>query len=144
MATSERHFDASPAEVFRALTDAERYPQWLVGARVVDVNDRRWPRPGSSFDHQVGAGPVTVADSTVVTGNEPNHRFDLVVRARPFLEADVHFVLTPHEGGTLLTMEESPRGLFKLAAPLIAPMVRVRNDRSLQHLADLIDGRPSG
>jgi uncharacterized protein YndB with AHSA1/START domain len=141
VAQSRRRFDADPHTVFDHLTDAEQYPRWLVGAKFVRITDPRWPRPGSTFDHEVGAGPVSVDDRTTVTGNDRDHHFDLVVRARPFLEADVHFELAPDGTGTQLMMRETPRGVFRALAPLIAPFVRVRNDRSLRNLAELVDGR---
>ncbi len=142
MAHSERHIDATPDEVFDVLVDAERYPRWLVGAQRVDVDDGRWPQPGSSFHHTVGAGPITVDDSTTVSGAASGRRLDLVVRARPFLEADVCFMVRPDGAGTLLTMDETPRGPFRLLTPVIAPLVKLRNDRSLQRLAAMVRDRP--
>jgi uncharacterized protein YndB with AHSA1/START domain len=121
--------------VFEALVDAEHYPSWLVGARQVSVNDPTWPAPGSTFDHEVGAGPVDVHDSTTVVDLDWRRRLDLVVRARPFLVADVRFDLRPDGAGTHLRMEERPRGVFRLLSPLITPLVRIRNDRSLANLS---------
>jgi uncharacterized protein YndB with AHSA1/START domain len=140
MAVSERRFRAAPDEVFACLIDAEAYPAWLVGARKVRVSDPSWPRPGSSFDHQVGAGPVEVHDATSVADVVPNRSFDLVVRARPLFVADVHFELVPDGDGTVLRMTETPRGRFRLLAPIAAPLVKLRNDRSLQLLARRLDG----
>lgn len=141
MTRSERHLSAAPDEVYRALVDAPRYPEWLVGARRVDLRDGRWPAPGAAFDHEVGAGPLQVHDSTTVADNDPGHRLDLVVRARPFLEADVRFEVDPEGEGTRLRMTEVPRGRFRLLAPLIAPLVRMRNDRSLANLASMLERR---
>ncbi len=139
-AVSERRFAAHPQRMFDTLVDAERYPEWLVGAREVHVDDPRWPRPGSRFQHEVGAGPIGLHDSTEVVDVEPARRLDLVVRARPFLVADVRFELHPDGTGTTLRMTERPRGLFRLLSPAIAPLVRLRNDRSLARLARRIDG----
>lgn len=141
MTLSQRHLDATPDEVYQALVDATRYPEWLVGARRVHVRDERWPAPGAAFDHEVGAGPVQVHDSTVVADNIPGHRLDLVVRARPFLEADVSFEVDPDGDGSRLRMTEVPRGRFRVLASFIAPLVRVRNDRSLANLAALLERR---
>jgi uncharacterized protein YndB with AHSA1/START domain len=140
-AVSERRLDAAPPRVFEFLTDAAHYPTWLVGARRVVVDDPHWPRPGSSFHHEVGAGPIEVHDATSVVGLEPWRRLDLVVRARPFLIADVRFEVEPHGSGTTLRMTEEPRGPFRVMSPLIWPFVRARNDRSLRRLAELVDGR---
>lgn len=138
MTVSERHLPAPPAEVYRLLVDAPRYPRWLVGARQVRVRDPEWPRPGASFDHRVGAGPVEVRDSSTVVDNDPGHRLDLVVRARPFLEADVSFEVEPDGTGSRLRMTEVPRGRFRVLAPVIAPLVKARNDRSLARLARMM------
>lgn len=135
---TERRIDATPVRVFRALVDAEHYPEWLGGARAVTIDDGRWPNPGSSFHHEVGVGPSDVHDSTTVVGMEPWRRLDLVVRARPFLVADVSFEVTPHGSGSCVRMTETPRGAFKLLAPVIAPFVRWRNARSLATLAERI------
>ena len=135
-ATSERRLDATPARVFAALIDAERYPEWLVGARAVVVDDDRWPRAGSSFHHEVGMGPIDVQDSTTVVGMEPWRRLDLIVRARPFLVANVSFEVTPLGSGSSVRMTETPRGAFVLFGPFITPFVRWRNARSLAKLAE--------
>lgn len=134
--TSERRLDATPERVFSALVDAERYPEWLIGARAVVVDDDRWPQPGSSFHHEVGLGPIDVQDSTTVVGMEPWRRLDLIVRARPFLEAHVSFEVTPLGSGACVRMTETPRGAFVLLGPLIGPFVRWRNSRSLATLAE--------
>jgi uncharacterized protein YndB with AHSA1/START domain len=139
MAITERRLPASHETVWAALIDAERYPLWLVGAKVVRVHDPTWPQPGSSFDHTVGAGPIEVSDHTTVSGIQPGRTLDLIVRARPFIEADVRFRVTPDGTGTKLSMNERPRGMFKLAGPLLAPLIKARNARSLERLENLLD-----
>lgn len=139
VAVSERFVRASPERVFARLVDAERYPEWLVGARKVEVNDPAWPAPGSSFEHEVGGGPIQVHDSTSVSGIIPGRSLTLVVRARPLLIADVRFELFDEDGGTRLRMRETERGAFRLLAPVFSPFVKLRNDRSLQRLARLVE-----
>jgi uncharacterized protein YndB with AHSA1/START domain len=139
MVISRRRFDAPPEDLWEVVTDAQRYPSWLVGARHVDAPQRRWPRVGASFDHQVGMGPVEVHDRTTVLRSEPPRALELIVRARPLLRATVLFELQAEGTGTLLQMDERPVGRFRLIAPLIAPLVKLRNDRSLAHLSDLVD-----
>lgn len=140
MAHSERRFLASPATVYDALIDAERYPEWLVGAHWVKVDDPRWPQPGSSFEHRVGAGPAEVGDVTTVADAEYARHLDLLVRARPFLRAEVHFRLVPDRGGTLVLLDERPVGVYRVLTPLISPLVKWRNDLSLARLATVLDG----
>lgn len=139
MTISERRFTVSPEAVYQAVIDAERYPRWLVGAKVVRVVDPTWPAAGASFDHTVGAGLIEVSDSTTVSDVHPGRSLDLVVRARPFIEADVRFRITRDGTGSRLSMNERPRGVFRFVAPLLAPFVKARNDRSLQRLAHLIE-----
>jgi uncharacterized protein YndB with AHSA1/START domain len=139
MTVCERHFTSSPDRVYEAIVDAEGYPRWLVGAKVVRVTDPSWPSPGAEFQHKVGAGPIEVADHTTVAGVVPGRSLDLIVRARPFIEADVRFRVTPDGTGTLLSMNERPRGVFRFATPFLAPLIKARNARSLQQLADMLD-----
>lgn len=139
MVISRRTFRAHPDRVYDALVDAERYPQWLVGAKVVRVLDDEWPLPGASFVHQVGAGPIDVDDVTTSTGAVPGRSLDLHVRARPLLEADVHFELREVRRGCEVTMDETPTGRFAILKPVLAPFVRLRNDRSLARLERLVE-----
>jgi uncharacterized protein YndB with AHSA1/START domain len=139
MTICQRRFAASTQAVYDAITDAERYPQWLVGAKVVRVVDPSWPEPGSSFDHTVGVGAIEVDDRTTVEDVEPGRSLDLIVRARPFFEADVRFRVARDGTGTVLSMNERPRGVFRFAGPLLAPFIKARNARSLERLADMLD-----
>lgn len=137
-AVSEIEVDLTPTAVFEVLTDATHYPRWLGGARRVVVDDPAWPAPGSTFHHEVGVGPVDVHDATSVADIEPGRRLDLVVRARPFLVADVRLEVEPSSRGARIRMIERPRGGFRLLSPLITPMVKLRNDHSLRQLAELL------
>jgi hypothetical protein len=55
------------------------------------------------------------------------------------IEADVHFEIVAVGTGSMLRMDERPRGVFRALGPLLALLVKPRNDRSLQRLADVID-----
>ena len=137
-------FDATPNEVFRTLTDAAHYPDWLVGAKHIRHVSPDWPAVGSHFKHRVGFGPATLPDRTSVRAIEPDRRLELFVRARPLLEAHVEFTLEPQGSGCVLTMTETPAGLFKLLAPLTQPLVKARNERSIQRLVELVERTPRG
>ena len=123
MTRSVEHIEVPVGQVYDALVDAPQYPTWLLGAREIRRPERAWPRAGSSFDHHVGAGPVEVADRTTVVRNEPGRVLELLVRARPFLEANVTFRVAGEGTGTRIEMTERPVGPFRLIAPLIAPLV---------------------
>jgi uncharacterized protein YndB with AHSA1/START domain len=142
MPTSRRWIPAPAATVYDTIIDPERYPDWLVGARHVRVTTSQWPKPGTSFEHEVGAGPVEVHDVTTATGGTPGHSLDLRVRARPMLEADVHFEVTVFDHkSSEVEMVETPVGPFRLFGPLVAPLIKLRNDRSLERLAGLLARR---
>jgi uncharacterized protein YndB with AHSA1/START domain len=130
---------APPTAVDAVLADPDTYPSWLVGAKRMEEVDADFPAPGSGFDHEVGGGPVEVHDRTDVTGRVPGRDLQLVVRARPLLVADVSFHLEPVAEGTSVRMEERPRGAYRWFSWLIGPLVRVRNERSLQRLAALVE-----
>lgn len=136
---SERSFQAGTDEMFAVLIDAEHYPRWLVGAKEVHIGDPSWPQPGSWFHHKVGFGPIQIGDRTTVSAIEPGRSLDLIVRARPLIEADVHFEIVAAGTGSVLRMDERPRGAFRVLGPLLSLLVKPRNDRSLQRLADVID-----
>jgi uncharacterized protein YndB with AHSA1/START domain len=134
---------APPETVDDVLSEPDTYPAWLVGARRMRSVDADFPAPGSGFDHEVGAGPVRIDDRSDVIGREPGRRLRMVVRARPLLVAEVDFELEPVAGGTRVRMTETPKGWHRWYAFLVEPLVRIRNERSLSRLAQLIE-RPGG
>ena len=139
MTTTTRVIEAPPDAVDAMLADPDTYPTWLVGAkRMLEVDDD-FPREGSGFQHEVGAGPIEVHDRTSVSGRVPGRELRMVVRARPLLVADVVFELAPVGTGTRVRMTETPRGVYRHLRLLIEPLVRLRNERSLQRLAHLLE-----
>ena len=143
MATVHRHLAASATEVFEVLTDPETYPQWLVGARVIRNVTDGWPAVGSAFDHRVGWGPLQIPDRTTVRRIVRPRLLELQVRARPLIEAVATFEIKDDGAGCIVTIDESPTGVFKIAHPLFDPMIRARNRRSLDQLAELVEHVPS-
>ena len=141
MTTTERTFVASPAAVYAVLVDPGTYPDWLVGAKRIRSVDADWPAPDSTFRHVVGFGPCAIPDTTTSTGTVRDESLSLIVRARPLLEAAVDFHLRPTVDGCVLTMNERPIGIYRLTAPLVEPLVRRRNERSLERLGRVIESR---
>lgn len=142
MATVEREIRVPVPDVHRALTTPETYPHWLVGCRDIRAVDEGWPAEGAAFHHRVGLfGPMTVNDSTKVLEHVPDERLSLEVRARPLGRGRATFVLRPGSdpASTTVTLDEVPIGLLAPTAPLAAPLVRRRNQRSLANLADLLE-----
>jgi uncharacterized protein YndB with AHSA1/START domain len=149
MAHNEIHVDATPEAVFAVLSDPRSYARWVVGSRGICAADPGWPAPGSTFDHAVGIGPITVDDGTSVHDADPPHRLELLVRARPFTTAVVTLRMRPEAGGTHVDMDERPadRRSRILFNRLTDPLVRLRNKESLRRLKALAEGEepiPSG
>ncbi|MGV3759279.1 MAG: SRPBCC family protein [Actinomycetota bacterium] len=141
MTTVETTIAAPRADVWEALVDVRTYPTWLLGARRIRFVDDAWPAPGSAFHHVVGVGPIRIADATRSVAVDPGRRLELVVRARPALEATVVFELADAPEGTHVTMEEHPIGVHRLLAPVVAPLTQGRNRASLERLEDRVRQR---
>jgi uncharacterized protein YndB with AHSA1/START domain len=133
-------------EVFDTLVSPDTYPHWLIGARDIRAIDPGWPEPGSCFHHRVGlVGPLKVADSTKVVEVEPPRMLSLEVRARPFGRGLATFTLEPGvdpsgsgDPNTRLELDEVPLGALQHLAPVLDPVTRARNGRSLELLADFL------
>lgn len=139
MTTIQVTISQRPHVVFGALVDPSTYPEWLVGAQEIRGIEPAWPAPGSSFRHRVGlVGPLSVADSTSARFIDPPFVLELEVRARPFGRGIVRFELSAAEDGTAVRFEEHAIGLPGFANPLIAPLVRRRNRRSMERLEALL------
>lgn len=97
---------------------------------------------GTTFDHAVGVGPFTLADSTTVQQREPPRLLKMLVRARPLTQAVVTLQLRRAAEGTQVVMEEHPADLRSriLFNPLVQPLVHVRNAESLRRLKALAEG----
>lgn len=143
MATIERTFTITAKELFDAVTDPETYPRWLVGARKIRAVSPDWPSPNSHFEHTVGFGPIVIADTTSVIDVEPPRMLELLVRARPAVEAVVRFEVEPSPSGCTLRMTETPAGIYKLISAMAQPLIRGRNERSLDHLASYLESAGS-
>lgn len=143
MARAEHHMKAAPAAVFEVLGDPRGYAYWVIGSIEIREADERWPALGTRFHHTVGMGPLRVRDYTEVEKVEPGRFLQLKTRARPLGNARVTLTLDPEGNGTRVTMTEEPADrptaiVFNRATD---PLVRRRNDRSLERLAELAEGR---
>lgn len=138
-----RHFDAAPEDVFAVLVDAERYPDWLVGAAKIRRVDHNWPSPGSAFHHEVGVRPFVIPDNSSVIDVEPNRTLVLHVKARPIFGARVTFRITGDGDGCVLTCEEEPtiRSIGNALRPVLDPAIHARNQRSLRSMERLVAER---
>lgn len=139
MAITEQDFSVSATALFAALTNPETYPRWLVGAKNIRSVSDDWPQPKSYFEHTVGFGPVVIPDRTTVRAIDPPDMLEMLVRARPFLEAVVRFEVAATPAGSHVSMQETPIGIYKGISAVAQPLIRARNERSLQRLKAYVE-----
>lgn len=142
--TARVTIDAPLPEVWDVVVDARSYPEWLVGARKIRAVDDGWPAPGTAFHHEVGVGPLRIADRTRSIGVEENRRLKLDVRALPLMHGEVTIELRPSPGGTEVALEEHSIGWHRFLAPLVATLGLARNHVSLDNLGDCVRERSGG
>jgi uncharacterized protein YndB with AHSA1/START domain len=133
---------AAPREkVFAVLADAKRYADWVVGTSAVRDADSEWPRPGARLYHSVGAGPVTVDDSTEVVECVEPERLVLLAHLGPLGDFTVDLCLDDLQGdATKVTMVEGPvEGISRLAGPAGDAFGKGRNALSLRRLKELAE-----
>jgi uncharacterized protein YndB with AHSA1/START domain len=139
MTVTEQSFAIPASDLFAILVDPDTYPRWLVGTKKIRSVDAGWPSPGSSFAHTVGFGPLAIPDRTTVREIEAPNVLELLVRARPLIEAVVRFEVAATTTGSRLRMTETPVGIHKVIAPVVAPLIRARNERSMDRLRAVSD-----
>ncbi|HSK55156.1 MAG TPA: SDR family NAD(P)-dependent oxidoreductase [Jiangellales bacterium] len=146
MATVSRLVHADPDDVWAVLADGWLYPTWVVGASRLRAVEGGWPAAGASIHHSVGLWPALIDDRTEVLVSEPENRLRLRARGWPLGEALVEITLEPREGGTLVTIAETPS-----AGPGLVVDNRVnhwllarRNEESLFRLASVAEARGGG
>ena len=143
MARNEHLIHAPPETVFGVLSDPRSYAYWVVGSEEIRDADVTWPAPGSRFHHTVKIGPVRLKDHSEVEDVRPGRFLQLRVKGRPLGTARVKLELDRADGGTRVTMIEDPA--YTASALVFNPvthlLVRERNVRSLDRLAELAEGR---
>ena len=138
MTVTEQAFEAPAAALFAFIVEPATYPKWLVGTKTIREVSPNWPSKNSFFKHAVGFGPLAIPDVTTLRDIEAPHMLELLVRARPLIEAVVRFDVASKGTGSVLRMTETPVGLYKLISPLAQPLIRARNERSLTRLHGLV------
>jgi uncharacterized protein YndB with AHSA1/START domain len=143
MAEVTRTISHPPAAVYAVLADPGAYADWVVGAQRIRDVEGEWPHPGARFHHVVGVWPLRLRDSTQVVESVPDRRLVLEARARPMGRAVVDLELRDLDGETEVVMREAPvSGPARLVPrALLDPVVRRRNERSLDRLHELTDRR---
>ena len=143
MSRTQRQIDAAPERVWAVLADPDNYAYWVVGSRDIRKAEPGFPAPGTSFHHTLALGPLHLKDHSSVVEAEPPRLLVLHVKGRPLGRARVRIELEPREGGTRLTMFETPVSLFARLGhnPLADLLLHGRNVEALRRLAELAEGK---
>jgi uncharacterized protein YndB with AHSA1/START domain len=141
MTENEILIGAPRDRVFAILADPHSYAEWVVGTANVRGADGDWPQPGARLHHSVGAGPVTVDDSTEVLECAEPDRLVLLAHLGPLGDFKVELRLDDVKGdATKVTMVEGPvDGISRFAGPAGDAFGRARNSLSLQRLKELAE-----
>lgn len=143
MSEISRVMRCKPEDVFDILRDGWSYGLWVVGAARIREVDREWPEEGALIHHSVGVWPLLLHDTTRSRGAEPPHRLQLRARAWPTGEADIEFLVEPHDQGCIVRVrEQTSSGPALLIPPFIeGPLLRWRNSETLRRLSFIAEGR---
>ncbi len=133
--TKRRMQGVTPRQVFDVLRDGRSYQVWVVGTRAIREVDPGWPSPGTRIHYTVGHGPLRKDDATSAVAYEPHTRLELEAHAWPVGTARIVLTAEPVEDGALVTIDEAPRrGPARVAHPLLAVALRLRNVETLRRL----------
>lgn len=142
MAVNQIDVAASPEAVRDVLADPRAYAQWVLGTQRIRGADDRFPEEGTRLYHTIGAGPVTLSDTTSVVAAEPVRRLVLDARLGPLGTARVVIELREHERGTAVELaERGTKGTSRLLYPAGELVLRGRNRWSLDRLKALVESR---
>lgn len=140
MTIDEIEIAVPPDQVFAVLADPDLYAEWVVGTDRIRDADAQWPAPGARIHHSVGAGPITIDDSTEVIAADPPVRLELLAHLGPLGSFQIELLLVAKSGGTHVTMTEGPvEGISKFAGPVGDAVGSVRNKLSLGRLKELAE-----
>lgn len=141
MARTEIEIDAPPQRVWDVLADAPAYGEWVVGTKNIARADAEWPQPGSALEYELGVGPVSVGDHTVVVEADPPRRLVLRAELHRLGAAAIRLDLEPLGAGTRVTMDEEPveGAVDTLHNPLSDAALTKRNDLALRRLKRLAE-----
>lgn len=125
----------TPEDVFRVLLDANRYPDWVVGAQAVRHVNADWPAVGSTFHHRVGV-TGEVKDKSEILEIDVPRRILLRTFVRPLGIARVIITARPSAGGAHVEIVEEPEIGTRLRRikPLLDPFLHLRNIECLRRL----------
>jgi uncharacterized protein YndB with AHSA1/START domain len=136
VATNRRHMGVPAARVWDVLADAGTYADWVVGANKVRGVEGEWPAVGARLHHRIGVAPLYLRDNTEVVGSDPPRKLVLEARARPLGRARIELTVISDGEQCSVSMTEVPVSPWyvRVAAPLLEPLIAVRNAESLRRL----------
>ncbi|WP_419997428.1 SRPBCC family protein [Streptomyces boninensis] len=128
---------SSPSEVWHLLSDGFRYGEWVTGTQQVLAVDPNWPHVDSRLIVRVGAGRLTLDDTSTVRICDPERRLELEAKAGPFGAARISMTMTPWGEHTLFDLDWHPlRGPGTRMHGLPTEyLIKVRNGMMLTKLA---------
>ncbi|PPG22946.1 SRPBCC family protein [Rathayibacter toxicus] len=141
MSHTTRIVACSPESVFAVFASGWLVPAWVVGASRMRAVDPDYPHVGSQLHHSFGVWPFVINDRTTVVEWVPSRRFSIQAAGWPMGEARVRFTVEPHPRGCRLRMKETPvkgPGVL-IPAPLLHPVLWIRNVETLRRLAHLAE-----
>lgn len=132
---------AAPAQaVWDVLADPAAYAGWVVGTKQIRDADEGFPAPGTRLYHTVGAGPLTLSDSTRVVQSEAPTLLVLDARLGPLGAARVQIELFEQNGSTrVVLVEDGSRGPNRILSRAGDLVLRGRNRWSLDRLKELAE-----
>lgn len=141
MAVRHRLIRKSPEDVWRVLSDAERYGDWVVGTSRAEPDEGRWPEVGAALRYEIALGPLTLHNRTVVRRSEPTSVLELEADSGRLGTARIAMELRPWGENTLLIFDEHPlRGAGgALHNGLLEVAQQVRHRAMLGRLARLCE-----
>ena len=143
MARNATEIAAPPETVWSVFADAQAYGEWVVGTKAIVRADGDWPDVGSSIDYELGVGPLTVGDHTVVVEADAPRLLVLRAELGRLGAATIRLELERIDGYTRVAMHEVPiEGItFRLHTRVSDYVLRRRNDQSLRRLKGLAESR---
>lgn len=126
-------------EVFTALSDWSNTSTWISGTQSVTKTSEGPLGVGTTW-HTVGKALGRTIDSNLtVTEFEPDHSYVWTID-KPF-KATTTFTFESVDGGTRVDqiVDGDLEGFFKLAQPLMLPMMKRQVQHDLETFRDLVD-----
>jgi carbon monoxide dehydrogenase subunit G len=139
MASTSIEVPAPPATVWNVLADPTTYGDWVVGTKSIGRTDPEWPAAGSVLEYEVGVGPISVGDRTVVVECDPLRLLLLRAEFSRLGAVMIRLRLEPYAAGTRVLMDEKPvEGIVDAVHnPLSDAVLKRRNDLALDRLKQL-------